>query len=35
MDTLGACKKAWDPETQIGNDNWKKTCARTLDEPHL
>ena len=35
VDTLGECMKAWDPETHISKDNWKETCARTLDEPHL
>jgi hypothetical protein len=35
VDTLGECMEAWDPETHISKDDWKETCARTLDEPHL
>jgi hypothetical protein len=35
VDTLGECMEAWGPETHISKDNWKDTCARTLDEPHL
>jgi hypothetical protein len=35
VDTLSECMEAWDPQTHIGKDEWKKTCARTLTEPHL
>ena len=35
VDTLSECMEAWDPETHIGKDEWKKTCKRTLTEPHL
>jgi hypothetical protein len=35
VDTMPECVEAWDPATHISRDEWKETCDRTLEEPHL
>jgi len=35
VDTMPECVEAWDPETHISRNQWKETCDRTLEEPHL
>jgi hypothetical protein len=35
VDTMPECVDAWDPETHIDKNEWKETCQRTLEKPHL
>jgi hypothetical protein len=33
--TMGDCMAAWDSETHVSRENWRRICARTLTKPHL
>ena len=33
--TVEECMAAWEPETHMSKENWRETCERTLQGPHI